>query len=556
MKKKKNNEMKENSFIQGAFIATLGIVISKILGIIYVIPFYAIVGSQGGALYGYAYNIYSLFLSISQAGLPLAVSKIISEYQTLGYYDAKKRAFEIAKKLIMFLAVVSFLILVIFADGFASLIIGDVVGGNSVEDVAKVIRIISGAVLIVPLLSVSRGYLQGHKFITPTSRAQIIEQVIRVTFIVFGSYFAINVLKLDLTTGVGIALFAATIGALVSYIYLVNIMRKNKTQLEKEIIVVDEPKITNKEILNKLLVYAFPFIMIGLSNTLYNSIDIVTLIKHLVNSFNYEAVQAEAIMSVISTWGHKLNMIVASINTGILVSLIPHLTSSLTKNDTKEISKKINQSLQIIFYLIIPMVVGLSILAQPVWTVFYGYESAISYGAEAYRYYSYIALGSALYISTITTVLVLKEYKAVLILIILGLLLKGSFNYPLLYAFNQMGLPTYYGAFTATILGDVVPAIIALIYLNKKFKINYSITFEKLLNILISVLMMTLGLFVLRFFVSLDNPSRIINVLIIALYTFVGASIYFFLTFKNKVITDIFGEATIKKITNKFKRKG
>ena len=83
-------KLKKNTFIQGAFIATLGIVISKILGIIYVIPFYAIIGDQGGALYGYAYNIYSIFLGISQAGLPLAMSKLISEYNTLGYYETKE----------------------------------------------------------------------------------------------------------------------------------------------------------------------------------------------------------------------------------------------------------------------------------------------------------------------------------------------------------------------------------------------------------------------------------------------------------------------------------
>ena len=82
-------KLKKNTFIQGAFIATLGIVISKILGIIYVIPFYAVIGDQGGALYGYAYNIYSIFLGISQAGLPLAMSKIISEYNALGYYETK-----------------------------------------------------------------------------------------------------------------------------------------------------------------------------------------------------------------------------------------------------------------------------------------------------------------------------------------------------------------------------------------------------------------------------------------------------------------------------------
>ena len=101
-------KLKKNTFIQGAFIATLGIVISKILGIIYVIPFYAIIGDQGGALYGYAYNIYSIFLGISQAGLPLAMSKIISEYNALGYYETKEKAYKIGKRFLNILGLVCF----------------------------------------------------------------------------------------------------------------------------------------------------------------------------------------------------------------------------------------------------------------------------------------------------------------------------------------------------------------------------------------------------------------------------------------------------------------
>ena len=62
-------KLKKNTFMQGAFIASMGIVISKILGIIYVIPFYSVIGEQGGALYGYAYNMYMLFLNFSTAEL-------------------------------------------------------------------------------------------------------------------------------------------------------------------------------------------------------------------------------------------------------------------------------------------------------------------------------------------------------------------------------------------------------------------------------------------------------------------------------------------------------
>ena len=177
--------------MQGAFIATFGIVLSKILGIVYVIPFYAIIGEQGGALYGYAYSIYAIFLGISQAGIPLAISKVISEYNVLGYYDAKNRAFRLGKKTLGLLGVLCFIIMFIFAGNIADIIIGDITGGNTKEDVTFVIRVISTAVLVVPFVSIYRGYLQGHKFITPTSVSQVLEQLIRVIIIVVGSYLTL-----------------------------------------------------------------------------------------------------------------------------------------------------------------------------------------------------------------------------------------------------------------------------------------------------------------------------------------------------------------------------
>ena len=69
-------KLKKSSFLEGAFIATLCIILTKIIGILYVIPFYKIIGEQGGTLYGYAYNIYNVFLIISSAGIPLAISKL------------------------------------------------------------------------------------------------------------------------------------------------------------------------------------------------------------------------------------------------------------------------------------------------------------------------------------------------------------------------------------------------------------------------------------------------------------------------------------------------
>ena len=85
-------ELKKNSFIQGTLIASSALIFIKILGALYVIPFYRIIGEDGGTLYSYAYNIYNLFLNISTAGIPIAISMKVSEYLALEMYDAKERS--------------------------------------------------------------------------------------------------------------------------------------------------------------------------------------------------------------------------------------------------------------------------------------------------------------------------------------------------------------------------------------------------------------------------------------------------------------------------------
>ena len=101
--------MKKNSFMQGAVFSTVAIILTKVIGILYVIPFYKIIGDQGGALYGYAYTIYSTFLSISTVGIPLAISKVVSEYNALGYTHARERVYKQGKRAIMIFALVIFL---------------------------------------------------------------------------------------------------------------------------------------------------------------------------------------------------------------------------------------------------------------------------------------------------------------------------------------------------------------------------------------------------------------------------------------------------------------
>ena len=192
--------MKKTGFLAGAAISTIGIVLCKVIGLVYVIPFYAIIGTQGGALYSYAYAIYNIFLNLATSGIPVAMSKVVSEFNEMGYYNTKERTFKIGLKIISVLCIISFLVLFIFAPQIAYLIIGDVKGGNTIEDVTMVIRVISTAVLVVPHLSVSKGYLQGHKIMQVSSIADVLEQIVRVAVILIGSFLSLKVLHLSLNT--------------------------------------------------------------------------------------------------------------------------------------------------------------------------------------------------------------------------------------------------------------------------------------------------------------------------------------------------------------------
>lgn len=543
----KDKTMKKNSFVSGAFITTLGIVLAKILGIIYVIPFYSIIGNEGGALYGYAYTIYSLFMSFATLGIPLGISKIISEYQALGYYNAKKKAFIIGKKVALLLGFICFLILLLIAPLLAKGVLGDLVGGNTLKDITFVIRVISTALLVVPVLSIYRGYFEGHRFMSPPSISQVIEQIIRVVVIVLGSFLTLKAFKLSVTSAVGVAVFGATIGALVSYFYLVDKRRKNRKKFDEKIRNVNEPIVTDKVIFRKLITYSIPFILIDVFKSLYNFVDMVTVVKGLVEYAKYSVSDAEVIMSMISTWGAKFNMIVLSVSTGVVVSLIPNLTQSVVKKDNKDINNKVNQALSILLFLMLPMTIGLSFLAEPVWMLFYGPSK---FGPSVLAYYIFVGLIMGLFTASASIVQIMKDYKTMLISLVTGFVIKLLLNSSMIYTFQQYGLPPYYGVITASILAYLVSFVICLVVLHFKNKVDYEETVKNFTDILCGCMVMVVVLFLMKFIIPIVSTSRIVNIFIILGYSIVGIFVYLLFVSKLGVIKNVFG----KNLKNIFKK--
>ena len=548
----KDVTMRKGNFVKGALITTLGIVIAKILGILYVIPFHAIIGDEGGALYGYAYTIYTFFVSLASAGIPLAISKLVSEYQAMGYYRAKKRVFLIGRKIAILAGFISFIIILITAPLLAKAVLGDVVGGNTVKDVTFVIRIIGTAILIVPTLSIYRGYFEGHRLFSPPSISQVLEQILRVLIIVVGSYIAIKVLKIDLTSSVGIALAGATVGASIAYVYLVNKRINNKQVFNEKIRVVNEPKINDKAILKKILYYAVPFIMIDIFKSLYNYVDMFTVVKSLVNYAKFTAIDAEVVYSILSTWANKFNMILLAISTGVIVSLIPNLTESIVKKEHFQIEKKINQALGILLYLTVPMTLGISFLAKPIGLLFYG-ES--TYGSSILSYYIFVGFFIGLFTSLIIMIQTLKNRRVVLISLASGVIIKILLNNYLLKAFYNNGFPAYYGVITASIIGYLVSSIICLFVLRSKYKINFEEIIKNFINIMCAAFLMVFILFICKLFIPITSTNRIMNLVIILVYTVIGAVVYFIYGHFSKLTNKVFGRDIFKILNKLFFRK-
>ena len=546
---KKGSTMKKSSFIGGAFVATFGIVASKILGLLYVVPFHQIIGEKGGALYSYAYSLYNLFLSISTIGLPLAVSKLVSEYNALGYYNSKEKAYKIAMKVISVMSVVAFLLLFIFAPFLAKAIMGDITGGNTIEDITFVVRLCSLAIVFVAALCVVRGYLQGHKYITVTSISQVVEQFVRVAVLLGGSYAAIYIFHLTIKDAVGVAVFGACAGAIAALAYLLYKMKQSKELKPKEYEMSEaEKKLTDKQILKRLLTYSLPFVFISFITSSYDLVDTLTVVKTLVNTAGYSASAAEAVMSAMTTWGGKLTIIVTSVASGVTVSLIPNISSSFVKKDMKDVEHKINKAFQMVLYTTIPMATGLSLLAIPVWNVFYG---PTEYGASVFEFTVYLAIFASMGMNSTIIMQSLNEYKMVFISLFVGFVWNAIMNVPMMKLCYHIGLPTYYGASIASMIGYVLSIGLCLWHINKKYHINYKETLKYFFHILFANIMMTLTILLFSNILPITVTGFMPSIGIIAFYTILGAIVFLGITHYDKTIDGVFGEVYIKNLLKK-----
>ena len=426
--------MRKNSFIEGAVISYAAIVITKLLGAFYNIPFYSIIGERGSVIYSFAYSIYTLFLDISTSGIPIAISIVISEYAAREMYRTKERAYKLGLGVVTGVSILAFAFLVVFAPQVAGYYIGDMTDGVTVAEVAPAIRSIAVCLLIVPFLSMRRGYLQGHKCVAVSSASQVTEQLIRILVVLAGAYLAIHVFDLGITTGVCVSLLGAAIGAFAAYIHLKH-KEKGSADIFHSEEKSDEKTDADKVILKKLVTYCSVITIISVASGLYNLVDMKLLLIGL-EKLNYTDESAQLIVGLMSTWVPKICMIVAALSMGMTSSIAPHVAENYASGNLEKVNFNLNQAISTIFAVATPIVAGMIIFARPVFYVFYG-ES--DYGSNILR----LGLILNIFASVVSVISMAMQSmnmgKTVCLATVAGIVINTVLDLPFIYLFDKIG---------------------------------------------------------------------------------------------------------------------
>lgn len=539
MKKKRmrNREVKKTGFLEGTVIATVAILFTKLIGALYSIPFYAIIGETGGVIYSCAYNIYNLFLSISTSGIPTAMSILISRYAAAGRERSKQRAYRVGRRMIMGISFVCFLILFLFAEPIGSFLITNREGGVHPADVAGAVRTVSLCLLIVPFVSVRRGYLQGHKVVAVSSTSQVIEQLVRVFVILAGSFIAMRVLGFGAGVGVCVALFGAFLGAVAALWYM-----ESAISSRRELFVSPNtgrreahPDSTGK-ILRRFMAYCVPVILVSVTTDIYNITDMKLVLTGLAG-LGYDPAVSETIASVIATWAPKICMMITALALGMSSSLIPHMADSYVHKDQKGLSRKFARAVNTVLIVAIPLGAAMGMLAPEVYAAFYGPSD---YGPDLLRLISVVNVLYSINMVVNMSLQSIGKPFAVCGATVTGAMINALLDLPLIRLFAVWGLPAYLGAPAASIVGQMISLGIALVTLKRKTRFSLKPIFRMILRLVIPLgaMLGTIALIRLVLPHYTGYPTLLLTLL---LHFVAGGSVYLLLCRLTGALKSVFG---------------
>lgn len=357
---------KKNSFFGGAAILTAGIIIVKLIGALYKIPLGNILSDAGFADFNTAYNIYSLLIIISTGGLPVALSKIVSEANALGRGNQVKKVFSLSLATFSVLGTISFCVMAFYPNQLADWM--------NDSHAAYSILALAPAVFFICPLSAMRGYFQGHALMTPTAVSQIIEALCKlVVGLALASAFKKN-MEDEALAAAG-AILGVSVGCLLAAVYVYFCYRRHVRSLPP---FRDEPE-DSGTILITLAKLAIPITLSSSIIAATNILDTSILLGRLQDGLG---LTLDAARNLKGMYDKALTLynLPASFMVPLTASVIPHVSAALKMKRRRQAAQISETTLRTTALLAIPAGVGLFALGEPIMRLLYPKTDVVQAG--------------------------------------------------------------------------------------------------------------------------------------------------------------------------------
>lgn len=479
----KNNDVKlsssnaQDQMVKGSAWMTAGSIFSRILGAIYIIPWrmwFGLFFFQANALYGKGYNIYSFFLIAAIAGIPSAIAKQVAHYNAMNEYGVGFRLYKHG----FVLAAITGLVcagLLFFGAPFFS---------NGDARVIPVLHSLAWAVLIIPVMSLSRGFFQGYQQMAPSAISQFVEQLARVVYMLGSAFIIMQVMHGSWVTAVSQSTFAAFIGAVAGILTLGWYYLKNRPTFDRLVAGSNNQVVVPaKQLYQEILQQALPFIVLGAGITIFQLIDQFTFFNFMKGTGITSMTTLNDLFAMFSVNANKLIMITVSLSSALAITAVPLLSEAYTKNDRKDISQQLTNAVLLFEFVMIPSALGMAAIAHPLNILFYGTQHK-ELATAILAFSSFVSIMLGLFSVTSAVMQGVSQNKRAVRYFAVGTLVKLILQWPCIH---YMGV---FGPLVATTIGFVVANWLIIRWLNQAFTVDFQGIAKKTNGILIFSLVM------------------------------------------------------------------
>lgn len=360
--------------MSGSFWLSFGSIFSRVLGVIYLIPWLAMMGSAAHqnaaqALFNTSYTPYALFISLGTAGFPSAIARRVAYYNGENKFLNSKRLAKVGFGLMLVSGVVCGILLYILAPLLSA---NSPVVSPQISTTA--IRFLVPAIVILPSMSAVRGWFQGNQDLKPYGVSQLWEQFIRVVFMLAATYVVIFIFHKSFIHAVYLSVMAALVGALASYLYLALYYKKqNADYIER----AKQSKPYDLQGLGrtfKMIAYeSIPFVVVGSGISLTQLVDQLVFKQVMENVLHKTALYTQNIFTMFSANPTKITTVVVSLALAVAETTLPILASSRAAGK-KDIGDLVLQNLNMLIFTLVPIVTILSALSFEINGVFFPFS--------------------------------------------------------------------------------------------------------------------------------------------------------------------------------------